>query len=314
MSGQQPGADGVRALLRSVLPDVRANEIVRTKGGQLNTVYEVRCAGAMDAMIVKVYADQWRWKVAKEVDVYRMLADGGVGPVPRILHAEPDPGPFGFAFVVMTMLPGQPLSEVSQDLDAAQLAGVYRQMGVALAAMHRIRQDAYGYRITRILEPEPDNTAYMTRQFARKLREFGELSGDLALRDTMAAHVARRAGLFANCAAPVLCHNDFHGYNVLVARGDGGWAVTGLLDVENALAADPLLDLAKTDYYWIKGEPAKLAGLLDGYGPLPPDWAERLSLYRLYHALELWDWFALIGNTSPLASIAEDLRTMTGAG
>jgi hygromycin-B 7''-O-kinase len=41
---------------------------------------------------------------------------------------------------------------------------------------------------------------------------------------------------------------------------------------------------------------------------LPPEPPAR---YRLYHALELWDWFASIGRTAPLPDIAEDIRRMT---
>jgi len=312
-------ADGARALLGSVLPEVRVSEIVSRTCGQLSAVYEVRRADGADALIVKVYADRWRWKLAKEVDVYPLLARHGVGPIPRIVRAEPDPGPSGFAFVVMTKLSGEPLSHVSDALDAARTRLLYRQIGATLAAMHRIGQHAYGYRVARILEPQPNNTAYMTRQFAKKLREFRDLGGDLALHDLIAAHVAERTGLFAHFPGPVLCHNDFHEGNVLVARddgddSDGAWRVTGFIDVENVLAADPLLDLAKTDYYSIKGDAAKLAGLVDGYGPLPEDWRGRLSLYRLYHALELWDWFALLGNVAPLASIARDMESLADAG
>ena len=39
----------------------------------------------------------------------------------------------------------------------------------------------------------------------------------------------------------------------------------GVIDVENAVAADPLHDLAKTNCYSIRGDPATLAGLLEGY-------------------------------------------------
>ncbi|WP_433658161.1 phosphotransferase family protein [Nocardia sp. CA-128927] len=297
-------------ILRSVWPDVVVTDVRARTGGQLSSVHEVRCAEPAESVIVKVYADQWRWKQAKEVSVYRLLRTHEVGPIPEILRVEPDIEPLGCACTVMTMLPGQPLSHISAYLDDAQIAHLYRQLGAKLAAIHRIEQSAYGYLTTRILDPEPDNTAYMTRQFAKKLAEFAELGGDSALHAAAHAYVATRTGLFRRCQAPVLCHNDFHEGNVLVERNGDGWTVTGFIDVENAVAADPLLDLAKTDYYSVHGDPVKRAALVAGYGELPDDWSERSKLYRLYHALELWDWFASIGETAPLSGIADDIRQL----
>jgi hygromycin-B 7''-O-kinase len=59
--------------------------------------------------------------------------------------------------------------------------------------------------------------------------------------------------------------------------------------------------------YSIRGHRAKLDGLLKGYGPCGQAWAGRLAIYRLYHALELWDWFASIGRTQLLGSLAHDM-------
>ena len=47
-----------------------------------------------------------------------------------------------------------------------------------------------------------------------------------------------------------------------------------------------------------------------GYGPLRDDWREAMRLYALYHALELWDWFAALGNEAPLPRIAADLKRL----
>jgi aminoglycoside phosphotransferase (APT) family kinase protein len=185
-------------------------------------------------------------------------------------------------------------------------------MGATLAAIHRIGQEAFGYVTDRVLDPCPDNGSYMRRQFAKKLVEFTSLGGDGRLHDAVARRVRRDGALFDHRESAVLCHNDLHEGNVLVARSPGGWELTGVIDVENAIAADPLLDLAKTDYYALgRGDPERTA-LLAGYGPLPADAPERLNLYRLYHALELWDWFRSTGTSGPLPAIADDMARLAG--
>jgi hygromycin-B 7''-O-kinase len=273
--------------------------IVPRTGGQVSTVFEVRRAGG-DPLIVKRYAEQSRWKQAKEEHVYRLLAERGIGPVPRVVHADRERGA-----TVLTLLPGTPMSEARMPEDSARSA--YRRMGGFLADIHQIAMPAYGYLTTEVTDPLPDNTAYMQRQFARKLAQFMTLGGPVEVHDAVQERVAERAQLFAACESAVLCHNDLHEGNVLV---DGLGAVTGFVDVENMISADPLIDLAKTLQYDLSASATNRIGLLEGYGPLPADGADRLQLYRLYHALELWDWFASIGHTSPLPRIIGDIASL----
>jgi hygromycin-B 7''-O-kinase len=281
-------------VLRPLWPDVAVTAVVPRSGGQLSPVFELRAADRV--AIVKVYDEKWRWKQAKEAHVYRLLAAHGVAPVPTVLRVEPDIAVIGRAFTVMTRLPGTPLSQTAVD----DPADVYRQLGRLLAAIHAIAQPAFGYVTTHVLDPVPDNTTYMGRQFARKLREFLELRGSPRLHDRVQSYVAAHSDLFSRCVAPVLCHNDVDEGNVLVEDGK----ITGLVDVENALAGDPWLDLAKADYYSRRGQ---LSALLDGYGAAPDG---RLRLYTVYHALELWDWFAATGQPQHLDSIAADMASL----
>jgi len=250
-------------------------------------------------VVVKRYTGESRWKQAKELHVYSLMAD--VPGVPSIVEVDRSCG-----VTVMTRVPGTPLA--SAPVEA--MGDLYRQLGSLQAAMHRVGQPAYGYLTTEVLDPAPTNTAYMTRQFAVKLAEFAERGGSVAIHALASKCVAERSGLFGSCAGAVVCHNDLHEGNVLVERAGAGWRVTGFVDVENAVAADPLMDLAKTIQYELTRSPVKVAGLLAGYGPLPADGPARIELYRLYHALELWDWFARIGNTGPLDGIAEDIREL----
>ncbi|HET6986484.1 MAG TPA: aminoglycoside phosphotransferase family protein, partial [Kribbella sp.] len=199
---------------------------------------------------------------------------------------------------------GVPLSET----DPPDWRATYVKLGHLLARVHRIPQSAYGYLTDRILDPLPDNDQYMRRQFAKKLDEFEQLEGDPGLHKAIGGYVDAHNGLFAANQSPVLCHNDFHEGNVLVDPVT--WRVTGFIDVENAIAADPLVDLAKTASYSIRGNADKLAGLTEGYGALPDDWEDRTQLYRVYHSLELWDWFKSIGETTHLDSIAAELAEL----
>jgi hygromycin-B 7''-O-kinase len=305
-----PATAWAARLLREVFPSAEVTEVLTRTGGQLSTVYEVRCADPAHAAIFKMYAPEWAWKQAKEIHVYRMLASLGTLPVPNVMRHVPAGGPEKQAVTILTLLEGLPLSEASKDLEPARIPVFYREMGAMLAGIHRIGQEAYGYLTDRILDPLPDNATYMRRQFAKKLKEFGELGGDERLRGMVARRIERDGVLFENCEAPVLCHNDLYEGNVLVAQRPDGWQITGVIDVENAISADPLIDLAKTDYYALgRGEPERTA-LLEGYGPLPSDAAERLELYRLYHAVELWDWFRSIDVARPLAGIAEDIERL----
>jgi aminoglycoside phosphotransferase (APT) family kinase protein len=295
-----------QAIVDRIRPGYPVTGAVVCPGGEVSTVFEIRTDGSARPLIVKVYAPRWRAKLVKEVYVYRLLARHGIRHIPRVLHAAPlgIPG-LPFAYLVMTRLDGRPLSEVRDDLTGADLAGVYRQMGELLAAVHRITQDHWGYLTTRVVDVKATNTAYMTDQFARKLKLFGELGGDPALARAIDRHVARHAGLFAACTRPVLCHNDFHDGNVLVREG----RVTGFVDVEGAVAADPLLDVARTHYYSLRDDPTMRHAFGTGYGPLPPDWADRVAIYRIHHALELWNWAASTGRPADRSRARTDLET-----
>ena len=288
-----------------------AGEVVRRTGGELSGVYEVRPDRSGEAVIVKVYAPRWRWKQAKELHVYSLLAAALAGSVPSVIAAEEETNPTGHAYTVMTKVDGAPLSEVGTHLDRATWRHLYGRIGALLAAIHQVLEPAYGYLVTEVLEPLSTNEDYMRRQFDKKLRQFRDLGGAAEVAAEVERLIAERAAAFGECVSPVLCHNDLHEGNVLVVGEDARWEVRGIVDVENAIAADPLLDLAKTDYYSIHNDQAKWAGLADGYGSPLADHRERVGLYRLYHALELWIWYSLVGQTEHLTNIASDIVQLT---
>jgi Ser/Thr protein kinase RdoA (MazF antagonist) len=278
----------------------RVTHVVARTGGEVSQVYEIRGDGR--PLIVKVYPPRWRPKLIKEVYVYRLLARHGIRHIPRVLHASPFGLPsYPLAHTVMTRLPGRPLAQVRADLTSADTAAVYGQMGDWLSAVHRITQEHWGYVTTRVVDVKPTNAAYMIDEFARRLSAFRTLRGDPALARAIERHVSRSAGVLSGCPAPVLCHNDFHDGNVLVDDSSGRWRVTGYVDVEGAIAADPMLDVARTDYLALRDDPARRDAFLRGYGALPADGDARVALYHLHHALDLWNWAAEHGTDTDRA-------------
>lgn len=231
-------------------------------------------------LVAKVYRGELSWKRDKEVFLLELVA--GRVPAPEVVHTEP-------ALLVMTRLPGLPAR--FSDADPVEVG---RQVGALLRALHAITFDDFGYIETRVTSPVGSNLEFMRRRIDRKVR-----SGPPALREQLERYFAEREDAFTGCETAVLCHNDAHDANVLVEDG----RITGLIDWENAVAADPILDLAKAWAFSDGRSDETLEALVDGYGPLREDWREAFELYVVDHLLELWVWFSQIGLSDPLPEL-----------
>lgn len=304
---------GVKQLLAEVLPDRRIADIGEVHGGRISDVFGVRFVDGSEPAIVKVYPSEERWKRAKELAIYELLDRHGVAPIPEIWHSEAasvhlDARPC----TVMTMMEGVPLSTVAGAMAEHELFDVYRQMGELLASVHAISMDAFGYITTEILDPATTNAEYILGSVERHLEQYATRGGSQSLWSALRRHFADHASLFDLCKRPALCHNDFHENNVLVTRRDGSrWSISGLIDMETAIAADPVSDVAKTDWFAIRGSRTKVDGLIAGLGgesALGPSLPERLALYRQYHELEMWGFFDHIGSASERDEMTAELR------
>lgn len=303
-------ADRVIALAE---PGFRTEAITRLTGGANSAVFDVKSRRG-HSVVVKVYSDLLQWKMKKEVFVYDHVRACGVdAPVPAILAADDSKTVVGQNVLVMTKLDGVPVASVETDFHEGERAAINRQLGAILAALHAITFDAFGYVGTHgVVDGHATNRDYMRSQFDKRLHEFDEHQGEPDLRGRVEQYVAEREELLETPRA-AFCHNDCHYGNVLVVPGSDGWRISGLVDFENVLSGDPLLDLAKTHAYARERRTeATLAALADGHGDMPPNWREAVDLYAVYHALELWVWFAYLGVREPLDGLAADMRSLIG--
>ncbi|MEU5863235.1 amino acid adenylation domain-containing protein [Nonomuraea sp. NPDC047529] len=275
--------------------------LLRT-GGEISAVYEVSSSGR--ELIFKLYPRVFTARMRKEQHVYELLSGSGA-PVPAVVRADDSKHDLPQAYLIMTKVPGRPLSQVSADLDEETIERLYHDMGRVLRAIHSVELPMFGP----LDGPrEPTNLAYVGGQFELKIAQFAEFGGDPELHTALTERFHADRHLLAGCETPVLLHHDYHERNVMVAEQAGRWRLTGVIDVENALGGDPLMDLARTDYFAVRDDSLRRRALLAGYGALPQDWARRLAFYRLYHALDQWHWLATIGEVSALDPITREIR------
>lgn len=297
-----------QSIVDQVAPDCIVATISRLHGGEIAAVHEIAFADSEHRpLLLKVYPDDLHWKMQKEVTVTGLVQNRLSVPAPRILLADDSKRLLGLNLILMSKLDGSILGEMEKDLTSEQLRDAYAQIGRLLREFHRIPMEAFGYIGPKgIWTAHPTNQAYLTHQFQRQLKEFGERGGSAGLAQRVAEHVTKRTRLLDGCSQAVLCHNDLHAGNLLAEIGNGELLLTGVLDFEGALAGDPLMDVAKALYCL---DERCTRALLDGYGPLDRKLvSETLELYQLYFVLELWCWMAQIGKREQLDRLALELE------
>jgi aminoglycoside phosphotransferase (APT) family kinase protein len=296
-----------QAMVDRIAPDRKVARVSALRQGEIGTVFAIDLLDDATGYVFKAYPESLRWKIAKELFVAG-LRDGRLGvPTPRIVLAEED-------FLVMTRLPGSDLISMEATLAPAPLISAYEQMGRAMREVHRIELKAFGYIASGgILQPADSNRIYMQAQFDRKLSGFAQLGGEPELARELSDYVADRLMLLDSCTSPRLVHYDFHTGNMLAERrvDPRGETIvlTGVLDWENAIAGDPLMDLAKTLAYSVRGDRTKHAALLAGYGTIDrPRWRETVALYEFYGLIELWAWWTQIGDHQRARTLVPELK------
>lgn len=216
---------------------------------------------------------------------------GGVVPVPAVVAADPDGGRAGEPVLLMTFMPGRPMSEVLPGLSADETAELGRSTGAALAAIGTVSFGSPGFFSGGDLRPGPPGAEPTEGlpQFVERCLEEGNAEGHLTPGEQRALirYAETAAPLLAGLrGARQLVHSDFNPKNLLAAPRDGGWRVTAVLDWEFAFSSSPLFDVGNL----LRQErPPGFAdafrhGFTESGGSLPPDWrrlSQALDLYAL---------------------------------
>ncbi len=306
-----------RRILANLTPPIEPIAIERLEsGGYSGAIFFVDVASG-PPLVIKVYPRQPSWRMAKEVYVSGLLSRAPNVLAPRFLAADDSVRLLPFRYSVMTRRKGERLALCEERMSESELVAIWREIGAQMRLIHEIPMEAFGYIADGMLVLRADgNRAYMDRRWRRNLAQFRELGGEASLAEAMEAKWSERVDRLELCAAPKLCHYDIHPGNLMAKRAGDTWRLAGVFDFEDAFAGDPLLDLAKCVHFARVGDAARWRGLLAGYGAIDrPDWEETLERYRLYQAVEYWDWIAFLRRPASecaavLAGISEILEGM----
>ncbi len=196
--------------------------------------------------------------VEKEIVVLGLLAEHGV-PVPRVWGWHRRQGPDELSWMLYEHIPHEPVEALTPALQ--------RQLGTIARDIHAITP------VPPSLAPDRPWLDYLTERLTARLTSAATYAPELPVEELL----ARAARLLTERSTVdlVLLHMDLRPANVCVHDGQ----IVAVLDVANALAGDPLFELARIRNYGLL-----TTSFREGYGLSAEqlrDCADVLDLYEL---------------------------------
>jgi len=249
--------------------------------------------------------------LAAEADYFRLAGRKATGvPVPEVLYyGAGQPGWEG-DLLIMTLLPGTPLSWLHEHVPQADDAPVRFQLGQAMARVHSVKGTEFGYVGVGRRGGRSWRTVFLD-VIADLLADAARLSSALPVEPRAIFQSFNAASaVLDDIRTPTLVHFDMWDGNVLAADDAGGFSgplhLSGLVDGERHLYADPLVDFVSVDLFGtIETQPEH--PFVRGYGAelgRPLTWgADEMTRIRLYRA-----WLYLVMTVEiPTRALSGDL-------
>lgn len=226
-------------------------------------------------------------QAATEVAALQLLAAGPV-PVPRLVG-------FGevaaVPYVLMTRLPGVRWADRRAALPTRWSGPLHRDVGRWLRRLHAVSPD----RPTGFGSLLPGGLCWPSARAAAEARwqdlvqRYHQLGPPTRVEQGLRRWVAQCALALDGFEAPVLCHNDFVGSNLLV-EPTGKPTLLGMVDLERASWSDPMADLAQVWRHAAFHDPAAATTLVEAYGTLSAAERQRMAVHVVLHTVDELIW------------------------
>lgn len=212
-----------------------------------------------------------------EVESMRLAAKNPAIPVPEIYYFDTDRDLCDSYYFFMEKLSGDNLGHIRESLSPEEQAEIDRSIGGIIHELNGFTGTYFGYEGNSDLRADTWKEAFqkivdsVLEDGRKKNAEYGFTIEDI--RDTVLKH----SGMLASVTTPCLVHWDAWDLNFFVKDGK----ISGILDFERALWADPLMEAQFRPY------PQSITESMRGYGKTTFSYDEtvRCILYTLHLAL-----------------------------
>lgn len=272
----QPAAV-ITKLAEHCFPSCKLSEYKELTEGYFNAAYEVTLSDNRQVILKVAPAPDTQVMTYEknimhtEIQAMRMAKAADL-PVPEVLGYDESCTICSSPYFFMSKLDGESLYSIKENMPPAQVASVHQEMGSICRRINEITCPRFGY---------PGQTAFQGGKWYPVFRKMlcggieDARQGSVNLKidtDWLLEALGKDQMVFDEVTTPRLVHWDCWDGNIFVKNG----RVTGIIDWERALWADPLMEVGFRTY-------APDRDFMDGYGMVLTKNQERRALwYDIY--------------------------------
>ena len=273
----------IEQLARQAFPKANVVYHHSLEGGVTNLNYALKLRDPATEIALRVYRpDTPPRTLEKEIYVLRVIMPETGVPTPRVIHFDDSRALIDRAYAVLSFLAGERLEQALSRMDEMDQETVGYEVGRYLAKLHTVPLGRFG----EFLGEDPQASVNeKTYTVARAVEWLDACEEYALLEESVVAELRRLVGQTRLLDRGRACfvHGDYHGGNINVEEGWGGFHVIGVFDFAHAQGWSPEWDMASFYSQVVDDYPGLIKGFLDGYADtagLPENLWERLEVYE----------------------------------
>lgn len=237
--------DAVRKMTEKYMFPLKMTDCEELTEGMFNAAYEARLSDG-SSVILKIAppkeADILTYEkniMYAEVQTMKMLSQQGIIPVPHIYGYDDSCTVCNLPYFVMEKLRGESMNKIRYSLSSEQIDSIYLEAGRIIRNVNSIVCPCFGYPAQSEFQ---GNNWYSVFCKMMNAAVFDAKRTDAVLEVfpyELMTELGRSEAVFEEVTEPRLVHYDCWDGNIFVESGN----ITGIIDWERALWADPLMEL-----------------------------------------------------------------------